>query len=111
MTAFLLSVREAWSRIESMVAFLLFVGVSGAEHFFSVSSLFTLLFIVFSNVPGSVPDREHDHLLLFFSVGETWPRIENTVAFLLSVSVSGAEHFFLFFLFYLPCLCFFFSFF
>ena len=40
------------------------------------------------------------------SVGETLPRIENMVAFLLSVSVSGAEHFFLLFLFYLPCLFF-----
>jgi len=33
------------------------------------------------------------------SGGETWPRIGNMVAFLLSVGVSGSEHFFPCFLF------------
>ncbi len=33
------------------------------------------------------------------SVGETWPRIGNMVAFWLSVGVSGSEHFFFCFFF------------
>ena len=64
MVAFLLSVGETLPRIENMVAFLLSVSVPGAEHFF----LFFLFYLpclffsfLFSSVPGSVPEREHDH--------------------------------------------------
>ena len=110
MTTFLLSVGETLPRIENMVAFLLSVSVSGAEHFF----LFFLFYLpclffsfLFSSVPGSVPEREHGH---FFALWrrDLAPDWEHGRLFALCRRVGFGALFYLF-LFYLPCFFFFFK--
>ena len=108
MTTFLRSVGETLPRIENMVAFLLSVSVSGAEHFF----LFFLFYLpcllfsfLFSSVPGSVPEREHDHFFVLCR-RDLAPDWEHGRLFALCRRVGCGAFFSLFFI-YLPCFLFF----
>jgi len=88
----LLSTAPAWSGLGEWPPFLLSVGAPGSEHFppgfFFYLPSFCFAYKPSVGVSGSVPEREHDHLLL--SVGEARPRVGSTVTFLLSVDVSGS---------------------
>ena len=87
----LLSTAPAWSGLGEWPPFLLSVGAPGSEHFppgfFFYLPSFCFAYKPSVGVSGSVPEREHDHLLL--SVGEARPRVGSTVTFLLSVDVSA----------------------